>query len=244
MPPPPKRENLLANLGFNLVLPVLLLNRGENWFPALGPAGAMVVALVFPIGYFFYDLRTRQKVNLISILGVTGVLLTGSIGLLKLSPMVFAIKETAMPLLIGIAVVVSLKTKNPLVHALLYNPEIFDAEKIDARIDTPEKRSAFNELMKQCTWIIAASFLISAILNFFLTRLIVQTSPRVDQTAFNAEVATQYWVSLLVIGACTLPLSFFALYRLFQGIERLTGLKMDQVLHADKKSKPETATEK
>ncbi|MGE9297076.1 MAG: VC0807 family protein [Puniceicoccales bacterium] len=235
MPPPAKRENLFLNLGFNLILPVLILNKGESWFPALGPAGAMIVALLFPIGYFIYDFIKRRKYNLLSMLGITGVLLTGSIGLLKLSPMVFAIKETAIPLLIGIAVVVSLKTKNPLIHALLYNPDIFDAEKIDARIDTPEKRQSFNELMKQCTWIIALSFLVSAVLNFFLTRLIVQTDPRIDQTAFNAEVGTQYWVSLLVIGACSLPLSFFALWKLFQGIEKLTGLTMEEVIHDDKK---------
>jgi len=235
MAKPPKRENLFLNLGFNLILPVLLLNKGEAWIPALGPGGAMIVALAFPIGYFIYDLATRKKYNLISILGATGVLLTGGIGLLKLNPLVFAIKETVMPLLIGIAVVVSLKTRNPLVHALLYNPEIFDAEKIDKRLDTTEKRAAFDGLMKHCTWIIAASFLVSAVINFFLTRLIVQTNPRIDQSAFNAEVGTQYWVSLLVIGLCTLPLSFYALWKLFQGIEQLTGLKMEEVLHEEKK---------
>lgn len=234
MPPPP-RENLWLNLGFNLFLPVLLLNKGATLLPFLSPAGVLVVALIFPVGYFVYDYLKRRKRNLLSILGATGVLLTGGIGLLKLGPMVFAIKETAMPLLIGLAVVLSLKTKNPLIHALLYNPEIFDAEKIDARLDSPEKQAAFQGLMVQCTWIIAASFLVSAALNFFITRWIVRTDPNLDAAAFNAEIGTQYWVSLVVISVCTLPLSIYAMIKLFQGLERLTGLKMEEVLHESPK---------
>ncbi|MEO0794711.1 MAG: VC0807 family protein [Verrucomicrobiota bacterium] len=238
--PPPKRENLFLNLGFNLLLPVIILNKGAKLLPFLPPAGVMIVALLFPVCYFFYDLKTRKKYNLLSILGMVGVLLTGSIGLMKLSPMVFAIKETAMPLLIGVAVVASLKTKNPLIHAILYNPEIFDAEKIDSRLDTAEKKGAFDKLMVACTWIIAASFLFSAILNFFITRMIVTTNPKIDQAAFNAEVGTQYWVSLIVIGICTLPISLFAMIKLFKGIERLTDLKMEEVLH-DQQGKEEKA---
>ncbi|GHB95207.1 VC0807 family protein [Cerasicoccus arenae] len=231
----PPRENLFLNLGFNLLLPVMILNKGAKWLPFLSPTSVLLVALAFPVGYFLYDLKKRKKRNLISILGIVGVLLTGSIGLFKLPPIYFAIKETLMPLLIGIAVVVSLKTKNPLIHALLYNPDIFDAEKIDARIDTPAKKASFNDLMKLCTWIIALSFLVSAFLNFFITKMIVVTDPRVDQAAYNSEIGTQHWVGLIVISICTLPISFYAMWRLFKGIEQLTGLTMEEVIHADAK---------
>ena len=33
----PKRENMLVNLGFNLLLPILILRMGDDWFgPGLG----------------------------------------------------------------------------------------------------------------------------------------------------------------------------------------------------------------
>lgn len=227
----PKRENMLLNFGFNLILPILLLNKGEKWLPMLSPAAVMVIALLFPLGYFFYDWYTRRKINLLSIIGALSVALTGGIGLLRMSPQALAIKEAALPLLLGVAVVVSLKTRRPLVRALLYNPEIFNADKVEAHLDSPEKRSAFDRLLVYCTWVIAASFLVSATLNYILTRLIVTTDPRIDQAAFNAEVGTQYWVSFLVIAACTLPLTLFAMFKLFNGIKTLTGLNMEEVLH-------------
>ena len=235
--PQPQRENLLANIGFNLILPVLILNKGSKWLPSLDPALIMVLALAFPVGYFIFDNQRRKKANLVSILGAVGVLLTGGISLMKLNPMVFAIKETLMPLLIGVAVVVSTKTKNPLIHALLYNPEIFDIDKIEKRLDTTEKKTAMQKLMLSCTWIIAASFLISAALNFFLTRIVVKTDPRIDQAAYNAEVGTQYWMSIVVIGACTLPITLYAMWKLFKGIEKLTGLKVEEVMHGAEQPK-------
>ncbi|WP_309399891.1 VC0807 family protein [Cerasicoccus maritimus] len=237
MPPPPQRENLFANLGFNLLLPVLILNKGSKWLPSLDPALIMVLALLFPVGYFIYDYQKRKKRNLLSILGAVGVLLTGGISLMKLDPMVFAIKETLMPLLIGIFVVASTKTKNPLIHALLYNPELFDTEKINSHLDTPAKQSTMDKLMLRSTWIIAASFLVSAALNFFLTRMIVKTDPLIDQAAYNAEVGTQYWVSIVVISACTLPISIYAMWTLFKGIEGLTGLKLEECMHAQENDK-------
>jgi len=226
---------MFLNLGFNLLLPVLILNKGSKWLPSLDPALVMVLALAFPVGYFIYDYAKRRKRNLLSILGATGVLLTGTISLMKLNPMVFAIKETIMPLLIGIFVVVSTKTKNPLIHALLYNPDIFDVDKIEERLDSPEKKKSMDGLMLRCTWVIAFSFLVSAVMNFFITRIIVTTPPTVDQAVYNAEVSKQMWVSIIAISAVTLPITLYAMLQLFKGIEKLTGLTMEDVMHTDQK---------
>lgn len=230
----PKRENMFLNLGFNLLLPIVLLNKGAKWLPMLSPGQVMVIALLFPLGYFAYDWYQRRKYNFLSIIGALSVALTGGIGLLKMGPHVFAIKEAVVPLLLGLAVVASLKTRRPLVRALLYNPDIFNSEKIESHLDDEAKRRAFERLLRLCTWIIAASFLVSAALNYILTRIIVTADPRAGeaaQAAFNAEIGTQYWVSFLVITACTLPLTIFAMVKLFGGIKRLTGLDMEAVLH-------------
>lgn len=231
----PKRENMWVNLGFNIILPMLLLSKGDKWLSFLPPWGVLVVALAFPIGYFIYDLQSRKKANGFSIIGFISVLLTGGIGLLKLSPMVFAIKETTVPLIFGFAVVASLKTKKPLIKMMLYNPSIMDVDKVDAALDTPEKKSAFDRLMVTCTWIFAASFLVSATLNFFITRVIVTTDPNIDQAAFNAEIGKQSLITWIVLTIATLPLMVAAMWKLFKGIKELTGYGLEDVMLDAKK---------
>ena len=115
--PPPKRENTFLNLGFNLILPILLLNKGKSWFGKyLEPyfenaaVGVLLIALAFPVGYFVYDYVTRKKYNIFSIIGLLSVLLTGGIGILNIPTEWFAVKEAAIPLILGLAVVISLKT--------------------------------------------------------------------------------------------------------------------------------------
>ncbi len=239
-----QRENPWYNLIFNIAAPILLLTKGADWLPFLTPQLVLIIALLFPIGYFIYDLQTRKKVNGISILGFISVLLTGGIGLLKLSPMVFALKETALPLLIGIAVVASLKTKNPMIKMFLYNPSVMDVPKVDAQLDSPEKRSAFDRVIRNCTLIFASSFLVSAVVNFFVTRMVVTTDPRGGaeaEAAFNAEIGTQTWVTWIVMTILTLPLMIASMWYLFKGIKEVTGLGMDDVLVDAKKPAPKAA---
>ncbi|MEM8550649.1 MAG: MFS transporter, partial [Verrucomicrobiota bacterium] len=57
--PAPQRENPWFNLIFNLAAPILLLTKGADWLPFLTPAQVLIIALLFPIGYFIYDLQKR-----------------------------------------------------------------------------------------------------------------------------------------------------------------------------------------
>jgi len=231
---PSKAENPWINMGFNLVIPILLLSKGGDWLGFLPAWGVLMVALAFPIGYFAYDFSTRRKVNGFSIIGFISVLLTGGIGLLKLSPDVFAIKETAVPLIFGLAVVASLKTKRPLVKLMLYNPTVMNTQKIEAALDTPEKRDAFDRLMRTCTWILASSFLVSATLNFFITKWIVRTDPKIDAAAFNAEIGKQTGITWVVITVATLPLMVVALWQFFKGVKKLSGYSLEEIMHDPK----------
>ena len=49
----------------------------------LGPLWGLIVALIFPIGYGIYDLVTRKKTNVLSILGFVSVLCSGGLALAK-----------------------------------------------------------------------------------------------------------------------------------------------------------------
>src|SRR5690606_39981770 len=111
----PKRENLLINLVCNLALPFLILSKlsGEA---RLGAVGALVVALLFPLGYFCYDFAQRRQANFVSILGFVSVLLTGGLTLVASNLMWFAIKEAAVPAVIGLTVLLSMNSRRPLIR--------------------------------------------------------------------------------------------------------------------------------
>ena len=127
-----KKENPLLSLLLNVVAPVAVLTllSGED---RLGPAGGLVVALAFPLGYGAYDLVRRRKFNLLSIVGIVGVLLTGGIGLLELDPQWVAVKEAAVPLVIGAVVVGSLWTRYPLVRTLMR--QVIDFERVATALE-------------------------------------------------------------------------------------------------------------
>jgi hypothetical protein len=234
--PPVKKENTFLNLGFNLILPILLLNKGKQWLgPHLEPyfenvaVGVLLIAIVFPVGYFIYDYIKRSKYNIFSILGLISVLLTGGIGILEIPTEWFAVKEAAIPLLLGLAVLISLKTPYPLIRTLLYNPEIIDVDKVHTALVEHKSESAFEQLLVRCTWLLAASFLLSAVLNYFLARWIVVSPSGSD--AFNSEVGKMMAWSWPVIAIPSMAIMMVALMMLLKGIKRMTGLDLDNVLH-------------
>ena len=234
--PAVKRENTLLNIGFNILLPILVLNKGKGLLgPYLEPhfeniaVPILLIALLFPVGYFVYDYFKRSKYNLFSILGLVSVLMTGGIGILEIPTQWFAVKEAAIPLLLGIAVLVSLKTHYPLIRTLLYNPEMIDVEKVQAQLEVHNSQAQFDQLLTRCTWLLAASFLISATLNFVLARWIV-VSPSGTE-AFNAEVSKMMLWSWPVIAIPSMLIMMFALLRLLKGIKQMTGLTLEEVMH-------------
>lgn len=230
-----KRENLWINLAVNILIPIIILKKGEAWLPALPPVGVLMVALLFPVIYFLYDLYQRRKYNVLSILGFISVLLTGGIGLLQLNPIWVAVKEAGIPAIIGLAVLLSLKTRYPLVRTFLYNKEIIEVEKIDQALSERGNHAGFEKLMATCTWLLAASFLVSAVLNFILARLIVTTNPADDAALFNSELGSLAMWSWPAIAIPSLVVTMLALWKLIAGIKLLTGLELEEVFRQSAK---------
>ena len=227
--PPPKQENLLLNLVCNLVIPALVLSKLSTP-ERLGPVYGLVVALAFPLGYGLWDFFQRRQANFISIIGFVSVLLTGGLGLLHVDGLWFAVKEAAVPTVIGIAVLVSLKTKKPLVHTMLYNPQVIDVPKVDAALAARQTRDGFERLMVTSSYLLTLSFLLSAVLNFVLARYLL-TSPS-GTPEFNAELAKMHLLSWPVIVVPSLAMTLLALWRLLSGLKKLTGLSMDEIFKA------------
>lgn len=233
-----KPENIVLNLICNVALPTAIMSWGSGE-RALGPKWGLLVALLFPLGYGIHDFLRRRRFNFISAIGFVSVLITGGFGLMKLDGFWFAVKDGALPALIGLAVLASMRAKEPLVHELLYNPQVIDVERVEAALLARNNQSGFERLMRQSSFIIAFAMLVSAVLNYGFARAII-ISPAGTE-AFNQELAKMHWVSLLGLSIPTMVLMFYALWRLFKGISQLTGLTTDEILRQPPEAKKETA---
>ena len=240
----PKRENMFLNLGFNLLLPIVILRKGDEWmgeslanFTDSTPESAVVgtiillLAISFPVSYGILDLIRRRKWNFFSILGSISALLTGGIGLLPgANVLMFAIKESALPAILGMITIITLRTKKPLVRLFLYNPEIIKVSLVEHKLKELGTKSHFDKLLVKCTWLIGLSFAVSAVLNFILSRMIVVTEPSIDKIAFNDEVGQMMGWSLPVISIPCMVVSGYAFWLLIKGIRKFTGLSMEEVM--------------
>ena len=225
----PKRENLLLNIVFNIVVPSLILTKfsGEK---GLGPVGGLLVALAFPLGYFVWDFAQRRQANFISMIGFTSILLTGGLGLMKVGGMGFAIKEAAMPLVIGLVVLLSQGSKRPLVKTILLNDQILDMGRVDAALAEKGNRAGLERLLKNASYALAASFLLSAALNFGLARYLLKSAPGTE--AFNAELGRMNALSWPVITLPSMVILMVIMWRLIGGLKALTGLTQEELFHA------------
>ena len=179
-----QRENLFVNLIFNLGLPILILRKGDDWFGeilgawmSLSPESTEVsscllaLAVFFPVSYGIYDFRNRKKYNFMSILGAISALLTGGIGLIPGGTVhMFAIKEAALPGALAILTLLTLKTQKPLVKIFLYNPDLFQVDKIEKLLEAQGTKKSFNKLLVICTWLLAGTFVCSTGVNYMLAR--------------------------------------------------------------------------
>ena len=229
-----KKESPLVSLLVSIVIPAIILSKFSTE-EYLGILPGFLVALAFPIGYAIYNLLVRKETGFIAIIGFVSIFLTGIIGVFEFPTEWLAVKEAAVPLLIGIAVIVSLKTPYPLVRKLLFNEELLDLKLIDKKLKENDNVFEIEKVLVKSTFMVAGSFLLSAFLNFFLTKYIV-VSPA-GTAAFNEELGTLTAISYPAIALPSTAVMFVALYYIFKQITKLTGLSFDEILSEQIKEK-------
>ncbi len=251
-----KEESLLWNLACNILIPTILLTKGNSWYQwIIGKIAEMrgwdssllqswedrktlivlLIALLFPLGYGLRDLWQRKKCNLFSVVGLLNVGLTGIVGFFAMDSFWIAVKEATVPLIFGLAILVSMRSPTPLVRTLFLNEKLLRHDKIQEALQEHDNQAAFLHLEKEVTWILCGSFLLSALLNFVLARLIV-TSPGGSE-AFNAEIGKMTALSWPVIVVPSMIITVFALWRLFHKLGQLTGLKLEDMMQDPKANK-------
>ena len=92
------------------------------------------------------------------------------------------------------------------------------------------KTALLDATLKRCSQILTASFLLSALLNFSLARIIVHTDPAADSAAFNEEIGKMLALSWPVIVLPCMIFIFAALWVLVKGLEQASGLSLDDLL--------------
>lgn len=232
--PTVKRENSIVNILFNIVIPVIILNKAGALLK-LNPAMTLAIALAFPVIYWVYDLIQRRKFNYISVLGFLNILLTGGLALLKVTGFWFAIKEAAFPTLIGLFVLFSAFSKSPFIQTLLLDPSLVDTESLHLKLKENNSMDKFKLLLKNATLLLSASFALSAALNFILARRIfTEIDPNLSEeqiaNVLNGQIADMTALSMPVIMVPSIIFLIFIFMYLLKGIKKLTGVSLEELL--------------
>ena len=221
------KPNALTELLVTLIIPSLILMKLSG--PEdLGAVNALLLALAFPLSWGIRDLITQRKLNPFAALGLVSILLTGGIGLLQLDTQWLAVKEAAIPGLIGLVVAGSAHTRFPLVRVLLFSPALMNVEKIQDSLIQRGNQAAFEMRLKIATWMLGGSFFFSAAMNYFLAIWIV-TSPA-GTPAFNEELGRLTLLSYPMIALPSMLIMMAVLYYLARTIRILAGLKLAEAL--------------
>lgn len=221
------KPNPLIELLLTLILPSFILMKLSG--PEdLGTLNALLVALAFPLFWGAYSLLRERKVSMLAVLGLCSILLTGGIGVLQLDPQWLAVKEAAIPGLIGSAVVVSAFTGKPLVRVLLLSPALMNVERIQENLQQRGNTLVFETRLRSATWMLGGSFLFSSIMNYFLATWVV-TSPAGTQ-AFNEELGRMNLLSYPVIALPSMLIMLALFYYLARTLNQLAGLKLIEAL--------------
>jgi len=227
-----KQENAFLNLLFNIVIPVLILNKASA---KIGAFNALLIALAFPLCFGLWDLYRKRKWNAFAILGFTNVLVTGSLAVAGLGGLWFSLKEAFFPLLIGIFVWISSTRATPFVKTFLLNAHTMHLDLITEKLKTNQKEGEFLKHLQFSTKLLACSFFLSAALNFFLAqRIFLPLDSSMDAETksqlLNQQIAEMTTWSSLVIVVPSIIFLMGILWHLLKGIRELTGLKTEEIL--------------
>lgn len=222
-----RKPRPLIDLLVSIIIPSLILMKlsGDD---KLGATGGLLLALAFPIGWGLYELISHRKRNYIALLGVISVLLTGGIGLLKLDAQWLAVKEAAVPAVIGIGVLVAKKLGYPLIRKLLINPNIMKVDLIDGELQKQGNTAEFEKRIDRADYFFAGTFVFSSIMNYVLAKWIVTSES--GTTAFNEELGKMTLLSYPMIAIPSTIMMLGIFYFLWRSINKLTGLTLEDIL--------------
>ena len=221
-----KKPGAITNLIFNIVIPVLIMTKFSK--PEyLGPIYGLAIAILFPLGYGLWEFIILKNVNFISVIGFASVLLTGVLGLFQFNPFWIAVKEAAIPLVVGGIILGSEFTKNPIIKKFIFNESIMEIDIINQKLEENNKTIAFDKLMSKCTYWVASSFFASSIANFIFARIIVVSKP--GSVEYTQEIGKMTALHMPVVAVPSTIIMMIILFYIIHKLKKLTNLEFEQI---------------
>ena len=221
------KPNPLLEIAITIIVPAVVLMKlsGAN---SLGTVRALLLALAFPLLWGLWDGWKRRKLNWLSVLGVVSTLLTGGIGLLALDAQWLAVKEAAVPTLIGLVILGSAWTASPLIRLMVFNATLFDVDKVHQALEARSNSAAFEQRLRIGTILLAGTFFFSAVANYMLARWVVNSPAGTE--AFNEELGRLTLLSYPIIALPSMVMMMGLMFWLARGAKALTGLDLGDML--------------
>ncbi len=214
----------MLKLAVTLVIPYVILTR-LGGVTDLDPRAVLLIALAFPVGWMLAALSRRADVGITPVVGLVGILLTAAIGTLANDPRWLAVKEASVPLVFGLAILVSSRTSRPLVELLI--DKVVDRDAVRAALASHNADDRWQRLMTRATLAWAGALLVSAALNFALARIVVTSPAGTD--AFNTELARMTALGLPVITVPMMVMMSATVWYIVHGVTGITGLSARQI---------------
>lgn len=215
----------MSSLLFTIIIPVAIL----TWFSGedrLGPDLGLAIALAFPLVFAGFELVRTRKISAAPVLGVVGVLLTGGFRLFEIPPKWFAIKEAAVPAVLALTILVSAWIGRPLARVFL--DQVLDRDKVHAVLAERGNTEEYEKRTSKATYLLASAFILSAVLNFGLARIVVTSDPGTD--AFNNELGRMTALSYPVILLPVMLVLMGTILYVLSTVTKLTGLQPEEAM--------------
>ena len=135
-----------------------------------------------------------------------------------------------MPALIGLVVLGSNWTRWPLIRILVFNPTLFDVDKVQAALDQRRNTVPFELRLRTGTFLLEGTFFFSSVANYVLARYIVSAPAGTE--AFNEQLGELTLLSYPVIAIPSMAMMMALMFWLARGAKQLTGLDLGDMLQS------------
>lgn len=232
MTPQKPPDNPLTSLVVNILLPVIILNKGSHY---VNPKLTLLIALCFPLGYGLHDYLRNKHKNYVSLLGLVNIMLTGSLALMSLNGIWFAFKEAVLPSILGALVLGSAWTKRPAAQMLFCNPHVLNMSLIEEKLAALAKQTEFGRLLKSTTLWLSLSFFISACANFTLAlhifeKIDANLSQTEQMTILNGQLAHMTWMAFAMVALPLMVFSGILIYYFLKQVSKMIGEPVDALM--------------
>jgi len=228
----------MLSLLINVVAPTVIMMRFADE-DQLGPVNALLLALAFPFVYGVYSMVRERKIGWLPIVGLVSILISGGVGLLELPAEWIAVKEAMIPALLALAILVSAWIGKPLARVFL--DQMLDKERVHAAL---HERGTYHEYERRtgiATWLLAGAFVLSAVLNFILARVVVTADGGTQE--FTEQMGRMTALSFPVITVPVMIVLIGTIFYIMTTVSKLTGLEAEQVLRQQGKKKDAEAVQ-